>query len=209
MSRSLADRFVVGGFIGWGGGTINSATNGGTVNENALHAGGFLKYAIAEDIVLTVGGGAGIGGLTATLAGDSGTTGTQRGFLSASIGGTVWSDGQWTIDASGNLFYGAEHQNAFTTNGGVAVPAQTVTKASASANARISYALPTEIPVEVFTTLGLSLDGGTMATGLSGNIGAGLNITRDTLRASIAGNLGGLGSTVRTWGLSATLGTNF
>lgn len=208
-SRPLGNGFTIGGFIGWDGGTTNGATPGDISRSNSIHLGGFSSYRLPNDIVLALSGGAAFGGLASTIGGDTGATATQRGFVSASLSGEIWSEGPWRLTSSGSLFVGAEHQDAFTTAGGTAVSAQTITLGTARIDAMIGYALPTELPMELFATAGAGANFGNSATsGFAGSIGGGLKVSQDAMHATIATTFGVAGA-VRSWSLTAALGASF
>ena len=207
-STRLANGMSVGGFLGWDGTHLEDASSGGTVSTNALHFGAFGQYQLTTDLALAVSGGGAFGALTSEIGGDGGTTGTRRGFVSASLSGTIWQEGPWRITPTGTLFVGAEQQDAFTTSGGTAVPAQLVTLASGRLDTVIGYTLPTEVPVEIFGSAGIAANGGnSAATGVSGALGAGVNLTQDQMQARLSASVG-IGA-LRSWTVSGFVGGRF
>jgi hypothetical protein len=210
VGQTLPNGTTVGGFVGWDGATTSNAVPGGTTSSNALHMGAFGSYRLPGDLVLAVSGGTAFGLLKSTIGADSGTTATQRGFLNGSLTGTVLRQGPWHVTSTESLFIGAEHQNAFTTSGGTAIPEQTIGLGKARIDAKIGFRLPTELPTELFGTLGGGYSfGNSSVGGFNGSVGGGVAISKEAFQARLSATLGGLGASTSAWSFTGSLGGNF
>jgi outer membrane autotransporter protein len=73
-----------------------------------------------------------------TVAGDSGTFDTDRWLARANLTGT-WRSGPWRFTPTVGVAYIEEQQDAYTTSGGTAVPAQDIALGRLSFGPEIAY----------------------------------------------------------------------
>jgi hypothetical protein len=206
---------LVGAFLGYEGEHLDAHFTGGKVDENAFVLGAYAGFRLPNNWVLALAGGGAVSRIDSSTPTDSGSTNGLRGFVSASLSDT-WRFGRWRLTPSGQISYAAERQDAYVTDGGVAVPGQTIELGRASLGPSFGYTLPMVDPrwqVELFGDVALDYDfGSTIATaanvlyspnGFGGELGSGVRVAHNNISGQVSASYDSLGrSNQSAWSLN-------
>jgi hypothetical protein len=138
MDHLLTENVLIGGLVSVDIMSESSSSLASDIEGLGWMAGPYAAIRLAPGVYLDLRAAWGQSDNDITVAGDSGNFDTDRWLARANLTGT-WRSGPWRFTPTVGVAYIEEQQDAYTTSGGTAVPAQDIALGRLSFGPEIAY----------------------------------------------------------------------